>query len=81
MKTVNAKIVPSERSSNKPLEMKPEGLPRMKTLKEVAELTGLSYTCLRNLCLQNQIVYIRAGTKYLINYDRFIDYLNGVKRA
>lgn len=49
----------------------------MKTIKEMAGLTGLSYTMLRNLCLQNKIVHIRAGKKYLINYDRFVDYLNG----
>jgi excisionase family DNA binding protein len=54
-------------------------LPVMKSLKEMAELTGFSYMHLRNLCLRNEIVHIRAGSKYLINYDRFIDYLNGVK--
>lgn len=53
----------------------------MKTLKEMAELTCLSYTMLRNLCLENKIVHIRAGKKYLINYDRFVDYLNGVGGA
>lgn len=56
-------------------------LPRMKTLKEMAELTGLSYTALRNLCMEKKIVHIRAGKKYLINYDRFVDYLNGVGGA
>ncbi len=54
-------------------------LPKMKTLKEMVLLTGLSYTYLRHLCLNNEIVHIRAGNKYLINYDRFIDYLNGVR--
>lgn len=54
-------------------------LPIMKSIKEMVELTGFSYMHLRNLCLQNEIVYVRAGKKYLINYDRFIDYLNGVR--
>lgn len=53
-------------------------LPVMKTIKEMMELTGLSYMHLRNLCLENKIVHIRAGKKYLINYDRFCDYLNGI---
>lgn len=53
-------------------------LPVMKTIKEMVELTGFSYMHLRNLCLENKIVYIRAGKKYLINYDRFCDYLNGI---
>lgn len=53
-------------------------LPVMKTIKEMVELTGFSYMHLRNLCLENKIVHIRAGKKYLINYDRFCDYLNGI---
>lgn len=83
MKTANARIVPFGAVGNKPLvnEVEPQGLPRMKTLKEMAELTGLSYTMLRNLCLENRIVHIRAGKKYLINYDRFVDYLNGMGGA
>ena len=53
----------------------------MKTIKEMMELTGLSYTFLRKLCMQNEIVHIRTGKKYLINYDKFVDYLNGEGRA
>lgn len=51
-------------------------LPNMKSIKEMTQLTGLSYSFLRQLCLQNKIIHIRTGKKYLINYDRFIDYLN-----
>lgn len=53
-------------------------LPVMKSIKEMVELTGLSYMHLRNLCLENKIVHIRTRKKYLINYDRFCDYLNGI---
>lgn len=83
MKTANPKIVPFEALGNRPLadEAEPQGLPRMKTIKEMMALTGLSYTMLRNLCLENKIVHIRAGKKYLINCDRFADYLNGVSGA
>ena len=49
----------------------------MKTIKEISRLSGLSYYYIRNLCLNNQIVYVRAGNKFLINYDRFAEFLNG----
>ena len=38
----------------------------MMSIKEAAERTGLSYFCLRRLCLTNQIIYIRSGAKYYI---------------
>jgi len=56
-------------------------LPTMKSIKEMVELTGLPYTFFRNLCVQNRIVYIKTGKKYLINYERFIDYLNSGEQA
>lgn len=52
-------------------------IPEMLPLKDVSERTGLSYDCLRNMCLKGQVVYIRAGNKYLINWERFVDFLNG----
>lgn len=78
MKTASARIIPFEPTKG---GTEPKELPRMKTIKEMAGLTGLSYTMLRNLCLENKIVHVRAGKKYLINYDRFVDYLNGVGGA
>ena len=71
-----ANIIDINRIGNKPLADDSVQLPKMKTLKEMSELTGLPYAMLRNLCMQNKIVYIRTGKKYLINYDRFIDFLN-----
>lgn len=52
-------------------------IPTMLTIKSAAEQTGLSYDCIRKMCLQNKIVYIRAGTKFLINLEKLIEYLNG----
>lgn len=52
-------------------------IPTMLTLKETAERTGLSYYCLRQLCLEDKIIHIKTGAKYLINFDKLIDYLNG----
>ena len=62
-------------------DTEPKCLPQMKTIKEMVELTGLPYTFFRGLCVQNKIVYIKTGKKYLINYDRFVDYLNSGERS
>lgn len=51
-------------------------MPTMFTLSQASEATGLSYDFLRKLCLQNKIVFVRAGTKYLINMERLREYLD-----
>lgn len=51
-------------------------VPEMCTIKATAEKTGLAYNYIRNLCLQNKIVYVRAGNKYLVNVNKLIEYLN-----
>ncbi len=56
-------------------------LPVMLTLREAAEKTGLSYHYLRKLCMTDRIVYIRAGNKYLINFDKLIGFLNSGEGA
>ncbi len=50
--------------------------PLMVTIKEASRRTGCSYDFIRKLCIRNQIVYVKAGSKYLINYPKFIEYLN-----
>lgn len=52
-------------------------IPEMVTIKQAASRTGLSYDYLRKLCLQRQIVFVRAGTKYLINMGKLVAFLNG----
>ena len=52
-------------------------LPKMMTIKELSEVTGFAYHHIRNLCLKNKIVHVKAGSKYLINYDKFLEYLGG----
>lgn len=49
--------------------------PQMVTIKELSELTGISQYCIRGLCKRNEIKYIKTGTKVLINYQRFLDYM------
>lgn len=51
--------------------------PTMLTIKQTAEKTNLPYELIRKLCLQNKIIFIKSGSKYLINFEKFIDYLNG----
>lgn len=51
-------------------------IPTMVTIKAAAGQTGLSYEFIRKLCLQNKIVFVRAGTKYLINMEKLVEFLN-----
>lgn len=51
-------------------------IPKMVSLAEASKESGLSYDFIRKLCLQNKIVYVRAGVKYLINWDKLVEYLN-----
>lgn len=51
-------------------------VPRMRTIKQTAQETGLHEYFVRQLVKQDKIKYIRAGRKVLINLDLFIDYLN-----
>ena len=53
-----------------------EFIPCMLTIKEVALRTGLSQSFIRKLCKNNEIVFVKSGKKYLINYNKFIDFLN-----
>ena len=53
-----------------------EMIPEMVTIPECSKRTGVSYDWIRKLCLQGRIVYIRAGNKYLINFGKFVEYLN-----
>lgn len=57
-------------------------IPKMIGISEASKQTGLSYDFIRKLCLQNKIVYVRAGVKYLINWDKLVEFLNqGEKNA
>lgn len=51
-------------------------IPRMRSIAQVSEETGIPYHTIRQWCLEKKIVHIKAGNKYLINLDRFIDFLN-----
>ncbi len=51
-------------------------VPVMIPLREASSRTGLSYDCLRKLCLTGKIVFIRSGSKYLVNFGKLCEYLN-----
>lgn len=51
-------------------------VPVMKTIKETAKILGLSKYFVRQLVLQNKIKYVKSGTKFLINLENLINYLN-----
>lgn len=56
-------------------------VPTMKTIKELMNETGFSYRHIVSLCRDEKIVYIKAGKKFLINYEKFIEYLNTGDRS
>lgn len=58
-------------------EFNPEIVPHMISIREASDASGMSYDAIRKLCLRNEIVHIRCGAKYLINAQRFADFLNG----
>ena len=51
-------------------------IPRMVPIQTLADECGFSYKTLWKLCKENKIVHIRTGNKYLINFDKFIEFLN-----
>ena len=54
-----------------------QAIPEMLTIRKAAERTGLSYDCIRKLCLQKKITFVMVGTKYLVNFGKLVDFLNG----
>ena len=51
-------------------------IPRMVPIQTLADESGISYKALWQMCKQNKIVYIKSGNKYLVNVDKFIEFLN-----
>ena len=57
--------------------MNEKTVPEMISLREASSRVGLSYETLRKLCITGRIVHFRSGTKYLVNFPRLCDFLNG----
>ena len=48
----------------------------METIKRTAELFGLPVHFVRTKVASGEVVAVRAGRKFLVNVDRFAEYLN-----
>lgn len=51
-------------------------VPTMLTIKQTSSRTGISEYSLRKLVKSGKIIVLQVGNKQLINFERFIDYLN-----
>lgn len=52
-------------------------MPTMVTMNKASELTGVAYSALRRWIKSGEFVYyVKAGSKYLINLERLIEFLN-----
>ena len=48
--------------------------PRMRKIADAAAETGLSYHCVRQLCIDGKVAHVSAGRKFFVNLDDLIDY-------
>ncbi len=53
-----------------------QSLPTMVTVTELVETTGISEYTIRGLIRDKKIIYIMSGNRYLINLEKFVEYLN-----
>lgn len=51
-------------------------MPHLETIRQTAKLAGLAVYHVRKLVLQGKVKYVRSGSKYLVNVDSLIEYLN-----
>ena len=52
-------------------------IPRMLLPKDIAKEFGIPIYRVRQWVKEDKIVYVMCGKKALINYDKFLDFLNG----
>lgn len=50
----------------------------LKTIKECSVMTGLPYSFIRNLCLQEKVRFVRSGRKYYVLVESLLSYCKGV---
>ncbi len=51
-------------------------LPTMLTVTELVENTGISEYTIRGLIRDKKIIYIKSGNRFLVNLEKFVEYLN-----
>lgn len=54
-------------------------IPRMRTIKETAEIFGLPVHFVREKVSAGEVVAVRAGRRFLVNVDKLAEYLNTCK--
>ena len=52
-------------------------LPVMVPAKQAAAYSGISYHRILEWCSSGAIVSVKAGSRFLVNMDRFREFLNG----
>ena len=50
--------------------------PTMMTIKETTKRSNIAEHCIRRLVKQKKIPHIRTGVKVLINWEKFVQFLN-----
>ena len=63
--------------------MTDQKIPTMLTIPQLLErFPALNYNFVRRLCVENKICYVRGGKgRYLINLEKFVDWLNGDEKG
>lgn len=51
-------------------------IPHMETIKRTAEIFGLPVHFVRCKVSSGEVVAVRAGRRFLVNVDKFAEYLN-----
>ncbi len=51
-------------------------MPTMLTIKETAKKSGIAEYYIRRLVAEQKIVFVKAGKKYLVNFEKFAEFLN-----
>lgn len=57
--------------------MNNKSIPALMTIEQTAAKFGLAKNWVRRLVLQDEVFYITAGNKYLINIELFEQFLKG----
>ena len=50
--------------------------PTMISIMDAKKRTGLSYEFIRQVIRENKIIYVKAGSKFLVNWEKLVEYLN-----
>lgn len=56
--------------------MREFSIPKMATIEETAAMFGVSSYFVRKLVRGGKVVAVKTGRKYLVNIDRFAEFLN-----